>query len=171
MINDFDIIVVRGAPGVGKTTLGELLKMSDTFKAVIDIDEVRHMLNSEKFIYAINTDYFNSILAASNLIDLLVDTGLKPIVVIDVFSKLILDFFLKNLTAKKIAIVTLISTDEELANRMTNRINGYINLEVAAKVNLHIKQTHYESDTTIDTTFLKPKEVLNQFLKSFEPNF
>jgi broad-specificity NMP kinase len=168
MIQDFDLIIIRGAPGVGKTTLGELLRTSDSIEAVIDVDEIRHMVHCEKFDYNDNTDYFKSLLVITKFVDFLNEKAMKPIFLIDVFSDVLLDFFLKNIKTKKFVVITLISTDEVLTNRMTNRGTGYINIEVACKVNCQIKNSLKTTDIRIDTTTLKPKAVLSSLLKAID---
>jgi broad-specificity NMP kinase len=164
LISNFEIIIIRGAPGIGKSTLGEMLRASDKFPAVIDVDIIRNMIHGEKFKYGVNDHYINSISATWRLVELLLSNHIKPVVVVDVFSKIILSLFLKALCEKQIVVVNLISSNEILVKRMSNRSKGYIDLNVASKLNQHIKTSAMQSDITLDTTNLSPRRMMAKFL-------
>lgn len=162
MFAKYEVIIVRGAPGIGKSTIGELLKTSNFAGAVLDIDELRAMINSERFIYNENSHYFNAIDVASGLIDTLLNEDVFPIFVLDVFSDTILNHFEIQLRCKNILIINLYCQDEVLTKRMNNRKNGFVNTDVAKKINKQMQIKCNNANLLIDTTHFNPKSVLKQ---------
>jgi broad-specificity NMP kinase len=168
MIQFADIILIRGAPGIGKSTIGELFRASAPQGAIVDIDDIRRMINNEKFTYHENHDYANAIKAGCALVESFLGLGYTPIVVVDVFSMGILESFTAQFGMGTMASVTLYANDEILFRRMANRASGYINLEVAKSVNRHIYETRDKTDAWIDTSLLDPYGVLGELIRTVE---
>jgi broad-specificity NMP kinase len=168
MIQFADIIVIRGAPGIGKSTIGELFRASTPHGVIVDIDDMRRMINKEKFTYHEDQDYANTIKAACALVESFLELGYTPIIVVDVFSLVILELFMGHFETRKIASITLYANDDILFKRMANRASGYINLEVAKSVNRHIYQTRVKTDAWIDTSLLDPRGVLKEVIRTVE---
>ena len=159
MTNNIDIILIRGAPGVGKTTIGRLFRESTPSGVVVDIDDVRRMVSSEVFLYGANVDYRKAVTATCALVAAFLDTGYSPIIVVDVFSPPILELFRRICTQRRTVVITFYSEDGVLARRMARRTSGYINLDVAIKINRLMKHPSDSSDVWIDTSTLGPAEV------------
>lgn len=155
-----DVVLIRGAPGIGKSTIGELLRVAAPNGAIVDIDKIRRMLNKERFIYNENHEYRNATIAAGALVKSFLSSKYSPVVVIDVFSKPILELFINQMQGHSLISIILHADDEVLSARMTNRTNGYINVDVARRVSQHIYDTRSETDFMIDTTLLGPHDVL-----------
>jgi len=162
MAQCIDILIIRGAPGIGKSTIGELLRPFALNGAIVDIDDMRNMVNNEKFIFNDNYDYVNAVKASCVLVESFLQLGYAPIVVVDVFSLGILELFTDHFGMRKLASITLYASDDILCRRMESRPTGYINLEVARSVNRHIYQTMDKTDACIDTSLLSPLDVLNE---------
>lgn len=154
-----ELIVIRGAPGIGKSTLGLLLKKSGLFKKVVDIDEMREMINGEHFAYGENVHYFNAIDVACELFDLFVKQGEFPVAVLDVCSEPILNRIISNMKGVRVLVVSLYSSDEILVQRMTNRNGGFVAVEIAKKLN---KEMYNFGHIFIDTTNLDHKGVCSK---------
>lgn len=166
MNDSVKVLAIRGAPGIGKSTVGELLRSFIPKGAIIDIDNIRRMIVREEFQYGRNEDYFNAIRVSSQLISSLLETGCSPIVVVDVFAIEAWQLFRKSLGHYPLVSISLYASDEVLCNRMKCRGDGgYIDMDVAVRVNQHIFDTRNETNDWIDTTRLTPQEVRHQVMK------
>lgn len=146
MMSSLDLILIRGAPGVGKTTIAKLSRESRPTGVVVDVDDVRRMVASETFTYGDNGDYRKSVTATCALVESFLVMGYTPIVVVDVFSGPILELFIASCPSRRVAVITLYAEDRVLARRMARRPNGYINPDVAIKVNRLMKPACESSD-------------------------
>lgn len=135
MRENHDLFVIRGAPGIGKTSLASQLRKSDSIASVIDIDDIRRMMNGEKFICDENETYLNAISVAARLVLVLAANNIVPIVIVDVFFCPFLEAFKKPLMGLKLKVITLTTENEILCNRMLNRKTGFVDIGAAEKIN------------------------------------
>jgi hypothetical protein len=160
----WDVVLIRGAPGIGKSTLGELLRQSPELGAVIDLDEIRGMIAGELFEAHENVHYLEAVGATSRLIKSLLIEDLRPVVVVDVLAHEPLEVMLMGLDATRILIASLYMTDEGLAERMASRHSGYVNLPVAAAVNKEIRLSRHKGELALDVTGLTPYQVKHRIM-------
>ena len=102
------------------------------------------------------------------LVESFLDTGHAPIIVLDVFSLPILELFQRICSLRSMAVITLYAEDAVLARRMARRSSGYINTEVAIKVNRLMKPPCDSSDAWINTSSLGPAEVFAEIARQVE---
>ena len=166
MLTGLNLLVVRGAPGTGKTTIGSLFRRFAPKGVVIDIDDVRRMINGERFLYGENEHYQKAVGVVQGMVEYYISEGYAPVVVIDVFSANIHKLFWSKTYSGTCISATLYARDAILIDRMSNRGKGYINLEVAARVNRHMHDTKGLTDIWIDTTDLDPVNSFKLLIKS-----
>ena len=164
-MSKYKVIIVRGAPGMGKSTIGELLRVSDFAGAVMDIDEFRAMVNCEEFKIHQNEYYYKAIDVISSLIREYLKKEIFPIFITDVMSNTFLSYFLLKLENIDYLVINLYSDFEKLKRRMSNRNHGFIDLEIAEKLNTQMKSASSFNSVYIDTSQLTPKETLNLIKK------
>lgn len=152
MFSGLDLLLVRGAPGIGKSTIGSLFRRFAHGGVVIDIDDVRRMTNDELFLYGENEHYRNAIVVVQGMVESYLVAGYSPVIVIDVFCANILNLFRAKIYPGPAISATLYAQNSVLLGRMRDRIKGYINLEVAERVNCHMLDTREMTDIWIDTT-------------------
>lgn len=160
-----DIILIRGAPGIGKTTLGEGLRKHFAEGAVIDVDQLRHMVNAEEFEFESDVHYTNAINVCCVLAKSLLAGGFRPIIITDVMAETFLNQIKEGLCGYSTFTLTLIASANVLMSRMRARQGGYINVEVANLVNNMIEGESHESGACIDTSHLSSHELRHLALK------
>jgi broad-specificity NMP kinase len=165
-MSNLDVLLIRGAPGIGKTTVGEMLRTLLVDGVVIDVDDVRRMVNKDKFVYGENVDYINAVRASCSLAESFIALGYRPIVIVDVFSISVLEVACNCLKGTSIISISLHCNESVLVGRMLNRKNGYVNTDVAKKVNEHILATLESTNVSIDTTVLSPGELVERIMNS-----
>lgn len=156
MLSGLDLLLIRGAPGIGKTTIGSLFRRFAHGCVVIDIDDVRRMATDERFLYGENEHYRNAVLVVQGMVESYLVAGYSPVIVIDVFCANILNLFRTRVYSGTSVSATLYAQNTVLLGRMSNRIKGYINLDVATRINRHMLDTKEMTDIWIDTTDIDP---------------
>ena len=159
------VVIIRGAPGVGKSTLAEMLRRTINGCAVIDVDDIRRMICDERFVYKENDHYLKAIDVAGDLVRKLTELGFRPVFVIDVFAVEALRAFVQRMRGADIFSVSLYADDDILLDRMKARHNGYVNVDVARSVNRHIYETRGLSHAWLDIGALSPIEIHERFLE------
>jgi broad-specificity NMP kinase len=161
---DTDIIIIRGAPGIGKTELGKYLSKSKFFsKGVkVEIDALRSMIID---VHWTNQDeHVNVLHLSTKLVCDFLSFGYSPIIVIDTFSgnkisKYIDDILFIN-SKLYIKIFSLYASDEELVKRIDSRdVNGFKNISISKHINRYIQENMCIGEFKIDTTNLSQNEI------------
>jgi adenylate kinase len=80
----YDIIIIRGAPGVGKTTLARKFKKYYPDGVTIEVDYVRGMINGAKWVD--RTEHRRGLTATWAICSTYLGYGYKPIIVVDTFT-------------------------------------------------------------------------------------
>ncbi len=151
MYSKYDIVIVRGAPGIGKSTLCQFIKNELLDGITIEIDSIRTMFNSnpqnEQFKQVLDITYY--------LIEKFANLGRIPIIIPYTFSGVSLIYF-ENLITEKYTykIITLYSDNDTLNNRLNERIFGFKNFQFSKEVNLELINDLFRNDLKIDTTNL-----------------
>ena len=154
------IFIVRGAPGIGKTTLGILLRSKFTNGVIIDVDSIRRVVVSDRFEPFNDIPYIHSLTVVAEMVCTYHGFGYDPIIVIDVFASTLLTHFLNQLSGWSYDIINLIADDKILLARMAAREQGFVDLKLAASINDSIKGNVSSEQLFFDTTVLGPGEVL-----------
>lgn len=154
------IFIVRGAPGIGKTTLGKLLRAKFRNGVIIDVDSIRRVVVSDRFEPFNDVSYMHSLTVVAEMVRCYNRFGYDPIIIIDVFASSLLTHFLNQLSDWSYDIINLIADEKVLITRMADREEGFVDLELAVTINNTITDNYSVSKNVVDTTALNPGEVL-----------
>jgi broad-specificity NMP kinase len=162
--NVFDktIWIIRGAPGVGKSSVGRRLKKRLSSSAVIEVDILRSM--RADINWTDDKSHKEGLQQAATFAESFVKIGLKPVIIIDTLLGENLDFFVSLLVEEPFK-VTLIAKDENLLSRAKARTSGFENERVILEMNHWFRLNTKASCHTIDTTLLSVDEVTDQILQ------
>lgn len=154
-----ELLFLRGAPGVGKSTLSK--KMKSLFPKGITI-EVGPFLKQFHSFKNGDSDHYSNTLDIIYLLSLnYLKKGYGPILIIGPFKhKRMNDHFLSKMK-NNYFIITLVAEDKILDYRIDNREIGFKDKTVAHITNNDMKQYRFTREICIDTTFKSPDEVLN----------
>lgn len=162
ILDNYDLIIVRGAPAVGKSSLGKRIKKEFEQGFVVEVDEVRAMINSDKWVH--KDEHIIALNATEALVKSYLESGYKPGIVIDTFNPAKLKFFLEKFTQHKIIIVSLWAQSETLENRLLNREKGYKDWDMTRLYNDEVGKYRHDKEYFLDTSKLSKNEVLQEFM-------
>ena len=158
---NIDIIIIRGAPGSGKSQTAKHLAEYFPQGVRMEIDNLRSMVISVDWTN--QTEHINVLELSTKLACGFLKIGFKPVIVVDTFSgdkifKYLADLQLidKNL---KTVVFGLHASAKELEKRLGERKKGeFSNIDISLKLNEGILKVKSEAEIQIDTTDRKPQE-------------
>jgi hypothetical protein len=160
-----DVIIIRGAPGSGKTELGKALAKHYPQGARVEVDALRKMVISVNW-----TDQAEHIkllgLAAGTTAEF-VRLGFRPVIVIDTFSGDKVDGFLDRLSQTcpglNMRLYALYLSEEVLAQRLFSRPDGlFKDLAIATKLNADVLRIRRPEETRLDGMEFSPEELASK---------
>jgi adenylate kinase family enzyme len=183
----YDLIVIRGAPGVGKSTLSENLKKYFPDGIGIETDTLRKMINRSEWFpstvlngstHHCDEQGIHGIEAAGAVGRSYLANGYRPVLIVDTFTiphyNKIESFIHESQPAISYYIFALYCTDKELVSRLSRRMfltrftgrgTVFFDRESAIGMNEEVRNHRYSNETFIDTTGRSPKSVLNEALQ------
>jgi len=156
-----DIIIIKGAPGSGKSLSAKALSNFFPSGVRMEIDNLRSMVISVDWTN--QAEHISILNLSTRLVIDFLRLKYQPVIVVDTFSGNKIDGYLetlfktdKNLSVK---IFGLISSDEELEKRIATRKDGeFKDIEVCKKLNHDVLKHKQPDEVLIDTTGLSPIE-------------
>jgi len=79
-----DVIIIRGAPGVGKSELGKALARHFSLGAKVEVDALRKMVNGVK--WTDQAEHIKLLGLAAGTVAEFARLGFRPVIVVDTFS-------------------------------------------------------------------------------------
>ncbi|MBX9719657.1 MAG: AAA family ATPase [Microbacteriaceae bacterium] len=163
-----DLVLLKGAPGVGKTTAAKLLAGYLPSGARVEVDTLRQMVISVDWT---NQAEHRCLLAISaRLAAGFLNAGIAPVIVVDTFSGGKVDGFLSELYAHRPAVrvcaVTLYASEAALRKRILHREpGGFRNATIACRINRESKRHSHAFEHVLDTTAMTPEGVCRAILR------
>lgn len=162
-----DIIIIRGAPAVGKSETAKELAKHFPKGVRMEIDTLRSMVisvdwtnqNEHKTLLNISTNLVNEFLLA----------GFKPVIVVDTFSGDKLNDYLNKLLEfvenSKIYIFGLYAENEVLKERLEKRPeNKFKDYSITTMINEDTLRYKHTCEIQIDTSNLMVKDTAKMML-------
>ncbi len=156
------IIIIRGAPGVGKSTLSK--RLNDLFHGGVTI-EVGPMLKMINQFEDGNSVQYSDTLNAIYLLTLnYLESGYMPIIIIGPLkaTRIQMHFLHKLQKEIKYIVITLIATNEDLSHRIDKRSIGFKNKTVSYAVNDDIINNYVANEIRFNTSGKSEEEVFEE---------
>jgi len=150
-----DVIIIKGAPGSGKSETAKALSKHFEKGIRMEVDTIRSMVISVNWTN--QQEHINMLQIASDMTLNFLNFNYKPIIIVDTFSGDKVKSFTEHLYNSKkdisISIFALYVNEEELKQRLELRTNDmYKNYEVCKKLNIDVIKIIQENTILIDTT-------------------
>jgi len=157
-----DVIIVRGAPGVGKSEAGSHVSMHFPAGAKVEVDVLRKMVISVDWTK--QQEHVDLLQIAAGVTADFLELGFRPVIVVDTFSGDKVTGFLKKLREMRpgvgVELFGLYAAEEVLKSRMASRPQGqFRKFDIARKLNADLQRITDAQETRIDTSNLGPMEV------------
>lgn len=161
MMNKTDIIIIRGAPGSGKSETAKSLSKHFNKGVRIEVDTIRNMVISVD--WKNQQEHIDMLQASTKLVFEFLHLGFSPIIVVDTFSGDKINRFLETLYQQNeklsIKIIGLYTTDEELKRRLDLRISPeFKDYSICKRLNDDVLKWKHESEFQVNTTGLSPTQ-------------
>lgn len=166
-----DVIILRGAPGVGKSTLAKELSKHFPKGVRLEVDTLRSMV--------ISVDWTNRqehkvlLQVAARLTCQFLELGFKPVIVVDTFSGDKVKAFLKAIVTTEhtplVKTYALHTSPDVLSMRLAARRAGlFRDIDVSKKLNSDVLKISRPADTLLDTSVLAARQIAELILESLE---
>lgn len=167
-----DVIILRGAPGSGKSKTAKALSKYYQQGIRMEVDSLRSMVISVDWTN--QSEHISMLQLSAKLVFDFLHLGFKPIIVVDTFSDDKMTKYLENLYQfdenLRIKIFGLFTTDEELKRRIEARqIEEFKDLRICLSINDKVKSFKYQNEFQVDTTGKLPIEtarIINDWIKT-----
>jgi broad-specificity NMP kinase len=162
------ILIINGAPAVGKTTISSLLREKFDYCPHVDFGSIR--------VFHLNREWSNKSeneeeMSYENLLFILnnyLKHGYQNGIVDDLRDDRALRLY-DDLGSEIAILITLVASDETLAQRIINptRDSGFKDLKKAQELNKQIKQrARLENEIFIETDNKTPEEVVVEIVQN-----
>ncbi|MGP8217616.1 MAG: AAA family ATPase [Bacteroidia bacterium] len=159
-----DILIIRGAPGAGKSQVAKSLSELFPKGIRLEVDTLRSMVISVDWTNQI--EHINLLHISSKLAYDFIQSGFSPVIVVDTFSgdkiqKYVTDLYQldKGLSIK---IFGLYATEEELKRRIELRKHEeFRDFKICKRLNEETLKFKHENEYQIDTTGKSPEYIAN----------
>jgi broad-specificity NMP kinase len=163
----FELIIIRGAPGVGKSELSRRIRKVIPQGVTIEVDAIRGMINGTKWVDS--QEHAQALRASWAVCRSYMQEGFRPIVLVDTFTPnklgILHDLITRDAPDLNGLTISLYCEDDELKKRITGREDGFKNLELSVKINQEVTKYRRPFEVFIDTTTMTKEEVLDEVLK------
>ena len=166
MNSNIHLIIIRGTPGAGKSSLGRRLKKTFPSGVLIEIDNFRGMMNNVN--WEDEQQHFIALEAAAVAIRSFLDSKILPVIVVDMFLPEQLDFFLEKSKGINYKIISLLVNENVLGKRLTERKEGFKDIAKGNLLNKMIFDNSVENEFKIDTSAIDKNAVLELCLKELK---
>ncbi len=157
-----DVIILRGAPGVGKSTLAKELAKHFPKGVRLEVDTLRSMVISVDWTN--QQEHKDLLQLAAQLTCQFRVLGFRPVIVVDTFSGNKVEPFVQTVRATGsdwiVKTYALHASNEDLSRRLAARPVGlFKDLTVSEKLNADVLKIQRPADTLLDTSASPPAQM------------
>ena len=150
-----DVIIIRGAPGSGKSQTAKSLSKYFAKGVRFEVDIIRQMVISVD--WQNQQEHINMLNASTKLVFEFLHYGFKPVIVVDTFSGDKIKGYLNSLFQLnkniEVKIFGLYTSPKELKRRLDVRTtNQFKDFSICQKLNDDVLKWKHESEFQLDTT-------------------
>lgn len=161
MQNKTDIIIIRGAPGSGKSEAAKNLSKFFPKGVRMEVDTIRTMVISVD--WKNQQEHIDMLQVSTKLVFGFLSFGFSPVIVVDTFSGDKINRYLETLYQNDetlaIRIIGLYTTDEELKRRLDLRTSPeFKDFPICKRLNDDVLKWKPDSEFQVDTTGLLPTQ-------------
>lgn len=162
-----DLILLKGAPGVGKSTAAKLLAQHFPSGVRIEVDTLRAMVTDVKWTDQAEHRHLLTLLA--QLAAGFLRSGFAPVILIDTFSGDKIDDFLAGFRSEcpqsRVFVAVLHASGDVLRHRVLNReAEAFHDVTVAMRINQESVHCARFFETLFDTSNIPPTDVVHAIL-------
>jgi chloramphenicol 3-O-phosphotransferase len=163
-----DVVMIRGAPGAGKSQAAKALTSFFPRGVKVEVDILRKMVISVD--WKNQQEHINLLRVAARVTHDFVSLGFRPVIVVDTFSGDKFRRFIDTLRqldgSLTIKLVGLYVSDEVLRARLEARpVDEFKDFSICKKLNEDILKMSHHSEFQIDTTELSPRQTAEEVYK------
>jgi tRNA uridine 5-carbamoylmethylation protein Kti12 len=156
-----EVIIIKGAPGSGKTQSAKCLSKFFPKGVRMEIDNLRSMVISVNWTN--QNEHISLLKLSTKLVYEFLQLGYSPVIVVDTFSGDKILKYIEDLNAYdkdlNVKIFGLYTTEEELRKRIELREEDqFRDFEVCKNINEDVLKHKNNEEFLIDTTGLTPQE-------------
>lgn len=164
-----DVIIIRGAPGVGKSRVAKVLAGRFPKGAKVEVDALRKMVNSVR--WTDQEEHIKLLGLAARVTSEFAGMGFRPVIVVDTFSGDKVGGFLHALKQHDaqlhVALFGLTATVEILAQRLNGRPQDqFKDFEIARQLNADVVKIRRSDEVQVDTSALSPEQTADRILSA-----
>ena len=162
-----DVIVIRGAPGSGKSEAAKRLAARLGTGARIEVDTLRAMIIPVDWTN--QSEHISILSLVTSLVAGFLGLGHRPVIVVDTFSGDKLTRFLADLVALRSGIEVRMFSLRPDQNVLRARVEGrpddrYKDLQVCEKLNNDVAMHLLPDEQLLDNSALTPEETVDVIL-------
>jgi broad-specificity NMP kinase len=156
-----DVILIKGAPGSGKSLTAKNLAAFFPKGVRLEVDTLRQMVISVDWTN--QQEHINMLRLSTDMVTNFLKLGFSPVIVVDTFSgdkiKRYLEFLAKNNGSLEISIIGLVVTDAELKRRLELRgKDQFKDFTICKKLNDDVWKYKVADEFQLDTTGILAEE-------------
>jgi broad-specificity NMP kinase len=160
-----DVVIIRGAPGVGKSQVAKALTGYFPGGAKVEVDVLRKMVIS--VAWKDQQEHINLLQVAAKVTLDFAELGFRPVIVVDTFSgdkvNRFIDTLLRAGGAITIRLIALTASVDELKRRLDARpADQFKEFEVSRKLNDDVLRIRPPNELQIDTSRLSPMQAAEE---------
>ena len=150
-----DLIIIRGAPGSGKSQTAKSLSQFFPKGVRLEVDTIRQMVISVD--WKNQQEHINMLQVSTGLVHNFLSLGFSPVIVVDTFSGDKINRYVDTINELDsnytIKVFALFTTDEELKRRLEMRTSEqFKDFPICKKLNDDVQTIRYANEYLTDTT-------------------